>query len=146
VIAPVEEVLVAGPVPVVTTSDTAASPRPPARETPPRSEPKPDPPPAVAAPPAPPPPVVATEGREIRAVPATSAAAEDKKIKDLIARAEIGLKNIDYQKLSAQGKAQYEQSRRFADEARQALADRNYVYALTLADKAATLATELPSR
>jgi hypothetical protein len=53
---------------------------------------------------------------------------------------------VDYQKLSVAGKLQYDQSKRFSVEAEQAIKERNYVYAMTLADKAAMLAAELAGR
>ena len=50
---------------------------------------------------------------------------------------------MDYKKLSTEGQAQYDQSKRFSDEAKQAIKERNFPYAMTLAEKAATLAAEL---
>ena len=50
---------------------------------------------------------------------------------------------MDFQRLSDEGKAQYNQSKRFRDQADQALKERNFLLAVTLADKAATLAAEL---
>jgi hypothetical protein len=43
-------------------------------------------------------------------------------------------------------RAQYDQSKRFTQQAEQALKDRNFVFAATLADKAAALAVELVGR
>ena len=65
---------------------------------------------------------------------------------ELVARATRDLKRVNYQALSAEGKAQYDQSKRFADQANSALADRNLPFAHTLADKAATLAAGLLSQ
>jgi hypothetical protein len=100
-------------------------------------KPSPPPPanqPAVTAPVAEPP---------VRAAPA-AAAGDEKKAQQLIAKATEDLtKRIDYQKLSAQGKEQYEQSKRFRDQAEQAIKEKNVLFALTLAEKAATLAAEL---
>jgi hypothetical protein len=53
---------------------------------------------------------------------------------------------VDYSKLSTDGRSQYEQSKRFIQQAEQALKDQNFVFAQTLADKAATLAAELLGR
>jgi hypothetical protein len=53
---------------------------------------------------------------------------------------------VDYGKLNADARAQYDQAKRFMEQAQQALRDRNFVFAATLADKAATLAAELVSR
>lgn len=100
-----------------------------------RTETAPPSQPAVT-PPAPDPPVV-------RAAPA-AAAGDEKKANQLIAKATEDLtKRIDYQKLSAQGKEQYENSKRFRDQAEQALKERNVLLAVTLAEKAAQIAAEL---
>jgi hypothetical protein len=64
-------------------------------------------------------------------------------VKDLLARATRDLGRVDYRQLSADGKAQYDQSKRFSEQAQDALRERNLVFAQTLADKAATLAAEL---
>jgi hypothetical protein len=103
-------------------------------------------PPAVAAQPAPPPPVPAEPPREVRSVSSTAAAAEERKVRDVMARAGRDLMRVDYQKLSGEGKLQYDQSKRFSVEAEQAIKEKNYVYAMTLAEKAATLAAELAGR
>ena len=99
-------------------------------------------PPAPVTTPAPP----APEPREVRAVPSAASAAEERKVRDVMARATRDLSRVDYQKLSVEGKSQYDQSKRFSEQADQAIKDRNYVYAMTLADKAATLAAELAGR
>jgi hypothetical protein len=141
VIAPVEEVIVEAAPPVVLPEPSPAVTRPPtAKQPPPRTDP-----PAVAAQPAPPPPAAVEPPREVRAVPSASPA-EERKVRDVMARANRDLNRVDYQKLSVAGRAQYDQSKRFAGEAEQAIKERNYVYAMTLADKAATLAEELAGR
>ena len=115
-------------------------PRPPARRAEPdRSADAPAPAAATPAP-APEPP------RELRpASPAADAAAE-RETRDALARASASLSHVDYQKLNADARAQYEQSKRFMEQAQQALKDRNFVFAATLADKAATLAGGLQNR
>jgi len=92
--------------------------------------------PAVVTPPPPP------EAPVLRAQPA-SAAGDERKIQDLMKKATTDLNRVDYKKLSDDGKAQYDQSKRFNDQAQQAIKERNFVLALTLAEKAATLAAEL---
>jgi hypothetical protein len=92
-------------------------------------------PPAVT--PQPPP-----EAPVIRAQPAASAG-DERKVQDLVKKAADDLLRVDYKKLSKDGQAQYDQSKRFSDQAQQALKERNVPYALTLAEKAATLAAEL---
>jgi len=103
-------------------------------------------PPVVSAPPAPPPPTPVEAPREVRSVPSAAAAAEERKVKDVTARAAKDLLRVDYQKLSVEGKLQYDQSKRFSAEADQAIKEKNYPYAMTLAEKAATLAAELAGR
>ncbi len=141
VLAPVEEPLMAAtPAPEPEPPVAAAAPRtPPARPAP---EPKPQPTtaPVVAAPPRAP-----TETRELRPASPTSAATE-RSVRDMLARATRDLGRVNYGRLSADGRAQYEQSKRFSSQAEQALRERNLVFATTLADKAATLAAELLPR
>ena len=92
-------------------------------------------PPAVVPPPAP-------EPQVIRAQPA-AAAGDERKVQELVKKAAEDLTHVDYKKLSKDGQSQYDQSKRFSDQAQQALKERNVPYALTLAEKAATLAAEL---
>lgn len=148
VLAPVDEpppatAAVPEPPPVVEPRPPA---RPPARRangTATEAEARPEPvvPPPVAAqgPPEP----VPTETRELRAAPASNAADAERGVRELLTRASRDLNRVDYGRLSADGRAQYEQSKRFSVQAEQALKDRNFVFATTLADKAAVLATEL---
>jgi len=138
VLAPVEEPLVAAtpapePPPVAATAPRATPPRPP--------EPRPQPaPPAAAAPPR-----TAVDTRELRpASPATTVT--ERSVREMLARATRDLGRVNYSRLSADGRAQYEQSRRFSTQAEDALRERNLVFAATLADKAATLAAELLQR
>lgn len=142
VLAPVEEPLVATtPAPEPEPPTAAATPP---RATPPRPapEPKPQPaPPAAAAPP----PRAPAETRELRpASPAT--AATERSVREMLVRAARDLGRVNYGRLSADGRAQYEQSKRFSTQAEEALGERNLVFAATLADKAATLAAELLQR
>jgi hypothetical protein len=144
-IAAAEEVAEAPPPPPPPAPEPAPpAPRPAAARPPARTEPKTDPAPAVAQPtpqaqPAP-------EGPTVRAAPAAASAGDERKIRDLITKAAGDLKRVDYQKLSVEGKAQYDQSKNFSDEAQAAMKQKNLVYAMTLADKAAMLAAELAGR
>jgi hypothetical protein len=106
---------------------------------------RPEPAPAPAAVQAPVEPAP-TETRELRAAPSASTATEERTIRDLLTRATRDLSRVDYARLSADGKANYDQSKRFSQQAEQALKDRNFAFASTLADKAATLASELLGR
>lgn len=97
------------------------------------TEPAPD----TSTPPAPP-----AEPPAIRPVPTQDAAAENR-IREVMRKAANDLKGVDYRKLSDAGKGQYEQSQKFNVQAEQELKNRNYTLAATLADKAATVASEL---
>ena len=137
----IEQIAEAPPPPPEPTPDpVVATPNPAAikvqtKPAPPKPEPAASQP--AAAPPA------ASEAPVVRAAPA-AAAGDEKKAIALIARATNDLeKRVDYQRLSDEGKAQYNQSKRFRDQAQQALNERNVLLAVTLADKAATLAAEL---
>ena len=70
----------------------------------------------------------------------------EKPIRDRLVVAHRDLARVDYSKLSVDGRSQYEQSKRFIEQAEQALQDQNFVFAQTLADKAAKLAAELLGR
>ena len=139
VLAPVEDTIVAGPAPEAP-PPPAAAPR-----TPPRPAPEPRPQPAPpAATPAPPP--VPAEPRDLRAAPSPTNATTERTVRDTLARATRDINRVDYGRLSADGRAQYEQSKRFSQQAEQALKERNVLFAATLADKAAQIAAELLGR
>ena len=115
------------------------TPNPPAKVQ--TGKPQPPPTPAVTQPAATAPP--AAEPPVVRAAPAATAG-DEKKVRDLLTRASTDLsKRVDYQKLSEEGKEQYNQSKRFSEQAEQAIKERNFPYALSLAEKAANLAAEL---
>ena len=143
-IVPVEGVASAPPAETPAPAAAAAGTPPPRPSARPESSPAPAAAPPASTPPASTPP--ARETREVRAVPSAAAAAEERKVRALMTRAADDLKRVNYQRLSAEGRAQYDQSKRFSEEADQALRDRNFVYAMTLADKAATIAAELAGR
>jgi hypothetical protein len=67
----------------------------------------------------------------------------ERNVRDLLTRAQRDLARVNYGRLSADGRAQYDQSKRFSEQAEQALKERNLTFAFTLAEKAATLAAEL---
>jgi type IV secretory pathway VirB10-like protein len=140
---PPQRVLVPVEIPVV--AETPPEPVPPPVATAPAPPPRPpaERRPAVpaAAPPAPPPPPV-VDTRELRTASPTTAASE-RMVRDMLARAQRDLGRVNYMRLSADGRAQYEQSKRFSTQAEEALRERNLIFAATLADKAATLAAEL---
>ena len=149
VLAPVEEPAVAAapppesPAPVTPPRPTRPTAE--ARPTPPAPAPTPapatTPAAAAAAPPA------TTPTRDLRA-PSTANAPTptERSVRDLLARAAKDINQVDYSRLSAEGRTQYEQSKRFSIQAEDALRERNLIFASTLADKAATLAAELLGR
>jgi len=140
VLAPVET-----PPPVVAAAP-APEPPPPAAPAP-RTPPRPAPREVEARPqPTPPPPAQTDATRDLRPAAAANSAATERAVRDVLVRANRDLSRIDYGKLSVDGRAQYEQSKRFSQQADQALKERNLVFAATLADKAATLAAELLGR
>jgi type IV secretory pathway VirB10-like protein len=144
VLAPVEQPLEATPAVVevpAAPAPQAPAPPPPRRAVaaspPAEAETRPEPGPAAQ----PPPPL--DPGRELRAAPSTADAAAERQVRDLLSRAARSLGRVDYRRLSTEGRSQYEQSKRFSDQAEDALRDRNFPFAATLADKAFTLATQL---
>jgi hypothetical protein len=60
-----------------------------------------------------------------------------------LARANESLSGVDYRRLSADAKTQYDTARSFIRQAQEALRTRNLVFARNLADKAAALAAQL---
>jgi len=72
--------------------------------------------------------------------------AEEKRIVEILQRASRDLGTVDYRNLQGDGKAQYEESKRFSELADGAIKERNYPLAATLADKAATIAGQLLNR
>ena len=145
VLAPVEQPLEAAPaVPEVPAAPAPRAPAPPpprraaAANPPVETETRPEPEPVTLSP-APP----LDPGRELRAAPSTADAAAERQVRDLLMRAARSLARVDYRRLSSEARSQYEQSKRFSDQAEDALRDRNFPFAATLADKAFTLATQL---
>jgi hypothetical protein len=144
VLAPVAE-----PEPIlgVVPEEPAVSPPTPPARNPPR---RPAPPTAAAEqPPAAQPqpaPEAAGETRELRAASPSADGPTERSVRDLLARATRDLGRVSYVRLSSDGKDQYDQSKRFSEQAEEALRVRNIVFAATLADKAATLAAELLTR
>jgi actin cytoskeleton-regulatory complex protein PAN1 len=145
VLAPVEQPLEAAPaVPEVPAAPAPRAPAPPpprraaVANPPAEAEARPEPEPVTLSP-APP----LDPGRELRAAPSTADAAAERQVRDLLMRAARSLARVDYRRLSSEARSQYEQSKRFSDQAEDALRDRNFPFAATLADKAFTLAAQL---
>jgi len=133
---PAEPVVVEAP----TTEAPRVAPPPPARRT--AAPPVPEKPEAAPAPaqPVPEPP------RELRAASSVADAEVDRKVRAMLILAARNLGQVDYRRLTAAGREQYDQAKAFSEQAEKALTERNYVFAETLADKAAKLATELFGR
>ena len=140
VIVPPEEPQVATAPPVVEQPPVVKLPPPPRATTRPTPAPQT---PAAQPPPAPTVPAAETP----RLTPPTAAdLAEEKRIIAILQRAARDIGRVTVARLTADGRAQYEQSKSLSEQAGQAIRDRNWVYAETLADKAATLAAELVGR
>ena len=143
VLAPVEEVLAEAPpppeVPPETRQPAPVSPRPAPRRPPAAAtEPK------AAETPPPVQPTAPVVEAPVRTPPTNPV--EEKKITDLLARAQRDLGRVDYQKLTSDGKQQYDEAKRFSELAEGMLKERDYALAATLADKAATVAAGLLGR
>jgi hypothetical protein len=82
----------------------------------------------------------------LRPAPSAADPQAERAVRDLLARSTRDLGRVNVARLSAGGRAQFEQARRFAQQAEQALGARNVIFAATLADKAASLAAELANR
>jgi hypothetical protein len=81
----------------------------------------------------------------LQLAPAESDANEEA-IQQVLSRATRDLGRVDYRALSPDAKAQYDTAKRFMVLADQAIKDRNFVFARTLADKAAAIAGVLVSQ
>lgn len=101
---------------------------------------RPETPVAAAEVPAPVPP---GEPRELRSAPSAGDALAERNVRELLNRTARDLARTDYRRLSADARQQYDQSKRLTEQAEQALKERNFFYANTLADKAAVLAAAL---
>ncbi|MCC7417433.1 MAG: hypothetical protein IT176_09865 [Acidobacteria bacterium] len=131
-------------------------PPPPAEELPrPAPPPRPKPAPRVEAPkPEPPEREAPPPGDSMKSGAATtlqtappSAEGElERSIRDAIGRASANLARIDYRRLNADARSQYDTAKRFIQQADDAVRARNLVFAKNLADKAATLADQLGGR
>jgi 2-oxoglutarate dehydrogenase E2 component (dihydrolipoamide succinyltransferase) len=136
VLVPLEELVSAPPPPAPEEPPPPAPPRTPPRTAAERPQPVP----------APPPPAVPAAPRDLRTTSTAPTAESERTVRDTLARAARDISQVEYGRLSLDGRAQYDQSKRFSAQAEQALRERNLVFAATLADKAASLAAELLGR
>ena len=129
----------------------------PVRNTPTRPPSRPATEPARPAqpPPAPETPVDAAKPEELtprtpttlQTTPTQREEEVERRIWGLLGQAKADLNRINYQGLTSEGRTQYEQAKRFISQAEDALQRaRNFVYANSLADKAATIAAQLLGR
>jgi hypothetical protein len=88
------------------------------------------------------PPAAAT----LQTAPAQQEAELEGKIRTQLTRAANDLSRIDYSRLNANARTQYDSAKRFISLSEDALRAKNLVYAGTLADKAAELASQLGGR
>jgi hypothetical protein len=76
----------------------------------------------------------------LQLVPSAESNATEQAIRHLLTRATQDLGRVDYGALSPDAKVQYDTAKRFMVLADQAIKDRNFIFARTLADKAAVIA------
>lgn len=109
---------------------------PPPRES--RPEPRPEPPAADTKPP--------EEGKPVTTLQVTSTdrdAEVETRIRGILSAANTDLNQVDYRKLEPDAQMQYETVKSFMRQAEDALKSKNMVFAQTMAEKAATLASQL---
>jgi hypothetical protein len=82
----------------------------------------------------------------LQLAPSAESDATEQAIQQVLTRATRDLTRVDYRALSPDAKAQYDTAKRFIVLADQAIKDRNFVFARTLADKAAVIAGVLVSQ
>jgi hypothetical protein len=142
VIAPPEEPVLAAAPPTEAPSPVPPSvPRPQQTAKP---NPAPSTPPAAATTP---PPIVPPVVESPKPSPPTAAdVASERRIREILRRATRDIGRVTYNRLSPAGRSQYDQSKSLSEQAEEAIKDRNWLFAETLADKAATLAAELVGR
>jgi hypothetical protein len=151
---PINPEPVVEPVADVPASPSATPSRPPARPPAPKpsdarsdtkaTEAKPPDQPVVEAPP-PPPPVTGPPAAAPQLRTAESNGAEGG-VRATIDRARLLLNGVDYRQLSNARKKAYDEAKRFAQQAEDALKGGNTVFAQSIAAKAETLAKELAGR
>ena len=138
VFAPIEEEpLVSSPVADTTPATAPRVPpvTPPTKRAPAPEPEKPAPAPAAVASPDPP--------RVLSAVSAPPDPEAERRIYEMLRTALRDLSRVDYRGLTRGGREQYDQAKGFTEEADKAIKERNFIYAQTMADKAAKIASEL---
>jgi hypothetical protein len=82
----------------------------------------------------------------LQTTPPENAAEAEKNIRALLGTVTQTLNRVDYRILKPDARAQYNTSKRFMQQAEDALKAKNFAFAQKLADKAAELARSLPGR
>jgi hypothetical protein len=126
--------------------NTPARPRsaPPQRPEPPKTEPpKPEPAPVEPRPADEPPKPPTTT---LQTTPATSEGEVERGIRAALQRASTDLNRVDYRALNADARTQYDQAKRFINQADDAIRTKNLPFAKNFAEKAATIAAQLAGR
>jgi outer membrane biosynthesis protein TonB len=128
----------------------------PVRNTPTRPRPTPPPietarpaqtaPPETPADPAKPEELTPRPPTTLQTTPTQREEEVERRIRGLLGQAMAELSRINYQNLSSDGRTQYDIAKRFVSQAEEALKAKNLPFANNLADKAATLATQLTGR
>ena len=83
---------------------------------------------------------------QLRTLQPGADAAIERTIKDRLSRAAGDLNQVDYGALGENARAQYDTAKRFIQQANDAVRVKNYIFAESLADKAAVLASILLGR
>lgn len=118
-----------------------APPREPARAEPPKAEPpKPEPAPADQPPKPEEPPKPPTL---LQTTPAIEEGEVERGIRATLARATADLNRVDFARLNADARTQYDTAKSFIGQADRAMRAKNLVFAKSVADKAAVLAAQL---
>lgn len=112
----------------------------PARPGPARPRPEPEPPADAAATNAVAPPVPTST---LQTIPSDRESQVQRSVRASLDGAIANLNRVEYQRLGADARANFDQARRFIAQAEEALRARNLVFAATVADKAVTLAAQL---
>jgi hypothetical protein len=82
----------------------------------------------------------------LQTTPATAEGEVERGVRASLQRANNDLNRIDYRALNADARTQYDQAKRFVQQADEAIRTKNLVLAKAIADKAATIAAQLAGR
>jgi hypothetical protein len=126
----------------------------PVRNTPTRPRPTPEPARTTETPRIEPPPADAVKPEEsaprppatLQTTPTLREQETLRRIQAILNQASSELNRINYQSLTAEGQGQYDQAKRLISQAEEAVKARNLPFASNIAEKAATLATQLAGR